>query len=235
MGLEDLVFKEYMRRKHDGNKSGTQSGTSQTGPHDSTQQDREEDEAEQRRKESRQRDEEERQRNEREEKMRQEREEKQRKEREEKIRQEREAKERETREYNTRQRAKKAAQEREQLAREWTDAWSRYNTAWEAIETSKKPAIPDNIPWPVKSGRFIQVNESNVRQFYQKAVPTHLAQDPAEEMFRVISNENKRWHTDKLTSRFGSDIVKGEYRDALNMITKLMINLRTEAKIGRKQ
>lgn len=43
--------------------------------------------------------------------------------------------------------------------------------------------------------------------------------------------ENKRWPTDKIISRFGADIVKGKHGNILNMIAKVLVELRNEAKI----
>lgn len=101
------------------------------------------------------------------------------------------------------------------------------------LETGKTQTTPSKIPWPVKSGSWQDVSESSVRCFFHKAVPVHLADHQGEEMYRTICNENKRWHTDKITSRFGPDILKGPYRDALNMIAKLMVEVRIEAKMKR--
>ena len=177
----------------------------------------------------------------------------------EKMRAEQEYKERTARQQqNSRQRA----EEREAAEKqEWEDAWSRYCKGWMLLETGRTQVIivafpivlvmlctrknastngrhslqatPSKVPWPVKSGRWEDVNRSSVRYFFRKAVPIHLADHQGEEMYRTVCNENKRWHTDKITSKFGPEILKGQYGDAMNMIAKLMVQMRTEAKMER--
>ena len=58
--------------------------------------------------------------------------------------------------------------------------------------------------------------------------------DAKEERFRLISQENKRWHTDKIMSLFGSEIISGMYGAALSLIANLMIQLRQVAQKARK-
>ncbi|KAK4233280.1 putative reticulocyte-binding protein 2 like protein a protein [Achaetomium macrosporum] len=134
------------------------------------------------------------------------------------------------------QNSRQRAEEREAAEKqEWADAWSKYCRGWMSLETDKTKITPSKIPWPVKSGSWQDVSESSVRSFFRKAVPVYLADHQGDEMYRTICDENKRWHTDKIMSRFGPDILKGPYGDALNMIAKLMVQLRVEAKMGRKR
>ncbi len=50
-----------------------------------------------------------------------------------------------------------------------------------------------------------------------------------------MTQENKRWHTDKIVFRFGPEILKGPRKDALNMIAKEVVKLWKEAKMERKK
>ncbi|KAK3305103.1 uncharacterized protein B0T15DRAFT_531334 [Chaetomium strumarium] len=134
------------------------------------------------------------------------------------------------------QNSRQRAEEREAAEKqEWADAWSKYCRGWMSLEMDKTKITPSKIPWPVKSGSWQDVSESSVRLFFLKAVPVYLADHQGDEMYRTICNENKRWHTDKIMSRFGPDILKVPYGDALNMIAKLMVQLRVEAKMERKR
>ncbi|KAK4031292.1 putative reticulocyte-binding protein 2 like protein a protein [Parachaetomium inaequale] len=134
---------------------------------------------------------------------------------------------------NQQQKSQRRAEEREAEKQEWADAWRRYCNGWMLLETGKTQATPSEIPWPVKSGSWQDVSESSVRYFFCKAVPVHLADHQGEEMYRTICNENKRWHTDKITCRFGPGILKGPYGDAMSMIAKLMVQVRIKAKMAR--
>ncbi|KAK3937844.1 putative reticulocyte-binding protein 2 like protein a protein [Diplogelasinospora grovesii] len=152
---------------------------------------------------------------------------------------ERKRQEDQRREEELRQRARKTAQEREKAAKkEWADAWTRYCAGWEAIEKNREQICPiDKIPWPTKSGRRDDVSQASVRQFFDKALPVHLSSTPGEERFRMISLENKRWHTDKILSRFGQDVLRHgkPCANALDLIAKLMVELRKEAKMRREE
>ena len=54
-----------------------------------------------------------------------------------------------------------------------------------------------------------------------------------EARFRMMNIENKRWHTDKIMSRFGREVMVGEHKDALNTISRVVIELWKEAKTRR--
>ncbi|KAI1212872.1 uncharacterized protein F4807DRAFT_302793 [Annulohypoxylon truncatum] len=162
------------------------------------------------------------------EKRRQEEKERQRKEEERK----REQKAREEASRQRAQRAKKrereAREKAEKEAASWRTAWERYCNAW------SKPADVSvtNIPWPVKSGLQSDVNEANVKLFFAKAPPADSV-DSGDKRFKLISEENMRWHTDKMMQRFGPDVVNGAAKGPLGIIAKVVIELRQEARRGR--
>lgn len=168
----------------------------------------------------------------------------------ERERQERERRAREVREREEafRQKDCRRAHEREEIEkRDWGAAWARYSQAWQAIEASQdvvRPPIPrskgadahlqqltcHDIPWPTKSGMLLDFSEDNVRLFFRKAAPVHLSSEPEEELFRLMSLENKRWHTDKILSRFGQEALESSLADYINRTSKLMVQLWKEAK-----
>lgn len=75
----------------------------------------------------------------------------------------------------------------------------------------------------------------NVSEFFKNAAPLQQAAQLEEEMFRLMSKENKRWHTDKIMSRFGRGILQAPCGAALDLMSKLMVKLWKEAKMQRKR
>lgn len=127
--------------------------------------------------------------------------------REEAARQEEARREREREETRRRReeaRADRERQQRERIAREWSESWTRYERDWEnmqrrGIDTLDK-AVKDSVPWPVKSGRWQDVNEANVRAFLRHA-PDDASENPRR--FRsLLRRQSLRWHMDILPNRF---------------------------------
>ena len=113
---------------------------------------------------------------------------------------------------------------------EWDDTWDKYIGKWASLD-----ADPENkdvkIPWPTRSGKLGDVNEANIRQFFRQGPQAQSMS--GEERFRMMNIENKRWHTDKIMSRFGREVMVGEHKDALNTISRVVIELWKEAKARR--
>jgi len=202
------------------------------------EEERQEEERRERRRREKKRREKERREKEREEEERQEEKrrekESQDKERSEKRRREREAQEEKIRKRAAEARAARAeAAEQRRLAeqREWAEAWKRYTKGWELVEANQTAKIT-SIPWPTRSGRWEDVTENNVREFFRRA-PTYEASREPDERFCLMSKENKRWHTDKILSRFGRQVLVGSRKGEIDLVTKLMVVLWKEAKITR--
>jgi hypothetical protein len=85
----------------------------------------------------------------------------------------------------------------------------------------------------VKSGLQSDVSIANIRRFFMMAPPKDLI-DTADRRFRFMNTENKRWHTDKLMQQFGEDFVVGELKESFDTISKLVVQLRQEAKRDRR-
>ncbi|KAI1769042.1 hypothetical protein GGR53DRAFT_274884 [Hypoxylon sp. FL1150] len=135
----------------------------------------------------------------------------------ERVRLERERIERETR--------AKAQKE----AAEWQTAWECYRDGW----TKGTDLSVADIAWPVKSGLQLDVNEANVKLFFEKAPPDDLVNSGANRL-KLINAENKRWHTDKMMQRFGPDVVNGAANTSLAIVAKVMVVLRQEAQKNRR-
>lgn len=159
---------------------------------------------------------------------------KQEREKQEKERKDRENKEREER---RKARAKKSTEEAEQSTKqEWADSWQEYLDGWEHLRgMSCREAAPILIPWPVKSGKWEDVTAESVKLFFQKApsMPSSPT-DAKRERFKLMSQESKRWHTDKIMQLFGREVLTGIHGKALDLIAKIVVQLRQDAGKARK-
>ncbi|EEU36701.1 uncharacterized protein NECHADRAFT_86508 [Fusarium vanettenii 77-13-4] len=147
-----------------------------------------------------------------------------------------ERKEQEKREREAKQRAELARQKEElrklERRHEWSDAWKRYENGWKSADDTDNLG-GNKIPWPTKSGLRQDLSESSVRQFFQKTAFVYSSNDHAEELFQTMTKETKRWHSDKIQHRFRRDIFQSKYREDIDMVTKLIVVLWKEAKMGR--
>jgi hypothetical protein len=105
----------------------------------------------------------------------------------------------------------------------WSNAWSLYNAAWQNIELSRSKK-PPGVPWPTMSGRAKDVNEASIQEFFQRAP------GKTEDRFLLFSQEAKRWHTDKLLSRFGKEFVNGAEKENIDLVTRVIVQRWKEAK-----
>ncbi|KAH6664489.1 putative reticulocyte-binding protein 2 like protein a [Halenospora varia] len=102
-----------------------------------------------------------------------------------------------------RQRAQKVREEREREKRkkeqkerkEWDQLWAKYQERWAQFKASasdiREGNIRDAIPWPVKSGLYRDAKDSNVKEFFQKAVSRD------EDMAKLMRKECLKWHPDR--------------------------------------
>lgn len=80
----------------------------------------------------------------------------------------------------------------------------------------------------MKSGRFLDVSAESVIEFFKSAPPKDLV-GTAQCRLKFFNAENRKWHTDKILQQFGSDIMEGECKEAMNMIAQLVVQLRHAA------
>jgi hypothetical protein len=160
--------------------------------------------------------------------------------------QEQKEKEQEQREEEARERMRqKAQQQREERKRqaeeqalrerrEWQQAWQSYVTKWAAFKEAKHESSDPRqaqqlIPWPVKSGRFGDLQASSVKTFYRKACPN--ADTPA--MYKTMQAESLKWHPDKLCMLYRTCTPGDADKLIIDMICRVVLELREEAKALR--
>lgn len=115
----------------------------------------------------------------------------------------------------------------------WSEVWSKYKRDWEAIQAD--PTDRDvKVPWPVRSGRFSDVTQSNVKEFFTNALKSESSNLSASAMYSMMNRECMKWHPDKLFSRFDC-LVKDEVQETTNMIIILVSGLRDDAKEKRNR
>ncbi|RDL33068.1 Uncharacterized protein BP5553_08507 [Venustampulla echinocandica] len=112
-------------------------------------------------------------------------------------------KEEKQRRERIRQRAQKLHEEREREKREkeqkereeWNQLWAKYQERWAQLKASasdiREGNIRDAIPWPVMSGSYPDVKNSNVKEFFQKTVSRD------ENMVKLMRKECLKWHPDR--------------------------------------
>ncbi|KFY58966.1 hypothetical protein V496_05898 [Pseudogymnoascus sp. VKM F-4515 (FW-2607)] len=156
-----------------------------------------------------------------------------------KLQQERRDKEaRERRQQEARKRREREQQERREQAmkerREWQQSWQNYVTKWSAFkEARQEPSTVQQaqalIPWPTKSGRFGDLTEGNVISFYCEACPE--AKTAA--MFITMQRENLKWHPDKMVNLYRNCAPSGADKLAIEMICRVVLDLREKARAMR--
>ena len=176
---------------------------------------REEEDARQREEETRQREETRRQEEQRREEARQQQQE---------ARRQREARQR----AEAQARIERERSQRERISREWSESWARYERDWanmQRLDTSTLDEdIRESVPWPVKSGRWQDVNEANIRAFFCRA-PDDAAENPRRFLL-VLRRQTLRWHEDKLRQFFPRVAGDAECRRLANVIIQMLNGLK---------
>ena len=113
--------------------------------------------------------------------------------------------ERRAREEAAREHREQAARERaEKEQQEWQQSWETYERDWakmSRINTSKiDEDVKDSVPWPVKSGKWQDVNPENVKRFIQHA-PDGVF-DNHRRLRSLLRRQAVRWHEDKIRQFF---------------------------------
>jgi hypothetical protein len=159
--------------------------------------------------------------------------------------QEQKEKEQEQREEAREQMRRKAQQKREERERQakeqavrerrqWQQAWQSYVTKWAAFKEAKHEPSDHRqagllIPWPVKSGRYGDLQASNVETFYRKACPD--AETPA--MFKTMQAESLKWHPDKMCKLYPTCTPGDADKQVIDIICRVVLKLREGAKALR--
>lgn len=202
-------------------------------------QEKEREERERQERERKQREEEEKQREKEERKKR----EREAREKEEQEKKEKERRESEERNERVRQRAQRAKEERERKEREkaeterkeWDEIWLLYSKRWDGMKICTTKATPetlrDIIPWPVKSGRWGDVTDTAVEEFFQKALP---ATTDASKKSAFMKMECRKWHPDKAPKTCGGKEDEALY-ELFNIVARVVIKIYAEAKSQRNK
>ncbi|KAJ9133141.1 hypothetical protein NKR23_g10903 [Pleurostoma richardsiae] len=78
------------------------------------------------------------------------------------------------------------------------DAVRAYRDTWEDIDKSCEKLTCNDIVWPVWSGKFTDVKEHNVREFFQHAAG-----------ILPVEQERQRWTPEKMKARVNSTVTRG--------------------------
>ena len=146
------------------------------------------------------------------------------------------------REERERQERAKAAKEKE----EWKKTWENYERCWgkfKSTSASVQGDIHNAIPWPVKSGRYADVKRKDtgdakkektgaesVEEFFRKGC---LEMETPAVAYRLMGEESKKWHPDKLAALFKGVSTGDEEKEVVTMIGQIVVKLRLEAKRSR--
>ncbi|KAL8994888.1 MAG: hypothetical protein Q9169_005262 [Polycauliona sp. 2 TL-2023] len=112
--------------------------------------------------------------------------------------------------------ALRRGEEKRKKAR-WRDAWARYLQGWDLLSLphGRGTKIKDQIPWPVESGSFQDVDQEQVEMFFQRAPQAEQLHE-ATDLVRLLKLERVRWHPDKFLQKAGDE---GLDEDILAMVT----------------
>lgn len=202
-------------------------------------QEKEREEKERQERERKQREEEEKQREKEERKERK----REAREKEEQEKKEKERRESEERNERVRQRAQRAKEERERKEREkaererkeWDEIWLLYSKRWDSIKIfnikGTSETLRDIIPWPVKSGRWGDVTDTAVEEFFQKAL---LATTDASKKSAFMRMECLKWHTDRVPKTCGGKEDEALY-ELFKIVARVVIKIYAEAKSQRNK
>ncbi|KAL8674429.1 MAG: hypothetical protein Q9168_001162 [Polycauliona sp. 1 TL-2023] len=100
----------------------------------------------------------------------------------------------------------------------WKDAWARYLQGWEALSSpghGQGKKMKDQIPWPVETGRYRDVDQEQVEIFFKRA-PQAEQLNEASDLARLLKIERVRWHPDKFLQKAGGD---GLDKEIMAMVT----------------
>ncbi|KAG9243820.1 hypothetical protein BJ878DRAFT_422755 [Calycina marina] len=122
-------------------------------------------------------------------------------------------------------RAARTWQGRWRLARSSAEKWDIYIAAWNANTSGKAQLGMDDIPWPVSSGRFEDLNKESVKGFLSRAPRDKMwgGERPLlKEIISLVKAERIRWHPDTVQRHFGGQGVDIEVLKAVNEVSSLI-------------
>ena len=116
----------------------------------------------------------------------------------------------------------------------WKDAWGRYVRGWEALSSSghgQGQKMKDQIPWPVETGRYHDVDREQVEIFFRHAPQSEQASEGFD-LGRVLKLERVRWHPDKFLRKAGGDGLNGEIVAMVTAVFQIIDRLWSEVRLA---
>ena len=109
----------------------------------------------------------------------------------------------------------------------WSSAekWEIYAANWESHVKDQHPLHINDIPWPVVTGKFEDLDISSVKEFLMRAPREQLwgGKSPSIEQFQnLVKTERIRWHPDSVQRQFGGQGVDAEVMKAVNEVSSLI-------------
>ncbi|QIW95261.1 hypothetical protein AMS68_000779 [Peltaster fructicola] len=147
---------------------------------------------------------------------------------EQKARQERQRAQQEHEHTQRQTRAQTARMRAERERQEWKEIWSRYERDWDKLKTmddidSFDEDVRDTIPWPVKSGRWEDVDDAAITDFFRHG-PDDVFEDPLA-FKKFIKRQLKIWHTDKILQRFMGCKGLPDMERSLKLVAQILVGL----------
>lgn len=122
-------------------------------------------------------------------------------------------------------RAPKAWFDKWRSSRSSAEKWDIYSTSWEGHVQGEHQLGIHDIPWPVISGKFENLDVAAVREFFMRAPREQLwgGKSPSlEQIQNLVKGERKRWHPDSVQRQFGGQGVDTEVMKAVNEVSSLI-------------
>ncbi|KAG9233954.1 hypothetical protein BJ875DRAFT_462810 [Amylocarpus encephaloides] len=115
----------------------------------------------------------------------------------------------------------------------WGDRWEEYIKEWDDLGQRKdtKVAIA-SIPWPVESGRKIDLDFREMERFFLYA-PTS-GQPTESDLGKVLKLERIRWHPDKIQQKLGGQDVSEDVLQAVTMVFQFIDRMWSEMRDGKR-
>jgi hypothetical protein len=110
-------------------------------------------------------------------------------------------------------------------------AWGRFKDTV-AVKSKDEGSLAGKaargvIPWPVKGGKWKDVEKDEIEQFFRKAAPS----EPG--LAAVLKAERVRWHPDKMQQRFGANRLDDETVRTITAVFQVVDRLWTDTKDQR--
>ena len=106
----------------------------------------------------------------------------------------------------------------------WEEAWARYERGWanktHINASARAENVKESLPWPVKSGRWQDVDVANVCAFLRRA--PECAWEDLRAALAVLKAQALRWHPDRIGRHFPTTTGEGEVGALATLITQVI-------------